>query len=302
MALAPPDLRDLRAGVRRPWYERLFRLFFNPRMQPVPAPGDGEPTRIAEIYTVRDLPALRSPLAGDTFDFLVRLRCAWRLRFPQNEPVIISRERLERLIAQRQQRLEFELEEAIRSITREHTVAECAAVEQAINDQLANGKAFDEGAFILHCAVRARVGMDPQIRETFRHAWLIEAINVNEQHTTRMEIGRIGERAQLWQELLDQLEEHTTSDAVLLAVRPQDKETLLSHLTDNGLPSGLEAALQFARETLASLQSSGPEEAAYRLEQAVRVLLEVHGAAAAEETATDDEPTEQNKSESGESQ
>jgi hypothetical protein len=262
--------------VRQPlsWHRRLL-IWLGFRSAPFPDDGGyvrhpsdpPEPLLTQSEYQIHDR-EFESPARGDGFNFSVKAHCIW-----QGTAAGLDSERLKMEMAKRRRDFDSELQSDVRAITRMHAPGDCAGVEQRINGELSYSWPID-GVGEITCTVRPLVGPDVAIRDVQRRAGLRGIQVAHDCEATHQRIDQLREDAALWRGLLEGWRgDQTTTDAIMLTLRPEDLETIVGRPSVT-IDTERQHLVAEVSRWLERVRDTGWEEALFGFDSALRRLTE----------------------------
>jgi len=226
-----------------------------------------QPQPVEDEYQFHEL-EFSSPALGDGFNFNVTARCTWH-----GTASVLDLERLRKEIVNRRREIAGELQAAVRTITRQHAPQACAEVERSINDELPYSWPVD-GVGKITCKVQALVEPDAAIRDAQRRTGLRSIEVAHEYEETRRRVHRLRDDVALWRELLEEWPgDRTTTDAIVLTLRPGELETIVSRPRVT-VDSERQRLIAEASRWLEGIRERGLEEALFGFDSALLRLLE----------------------------
>ncbi len=274
MSYVRPDPFDTPPQAAVPWYRRLFTGQLG-AADPAPPRFRGRDRltdppwgpRAIEVSDSQEV-HIQSPALGDAFVFEVTIHCTWLGRGHE-----LDGRRLQREIRDRQQQVEALFQATVGAITREHRPHACAEVERRINEELSTHSWPVNGGAEITCRGRATVGLDPAIRDMRREAGLRSVQLDVEREATRQQVERLRDQVALWRGLLSEwTSDPTVSDAVVLALRPDELENIAVRPQTMVDPER-ERLIAEASRWLERTQELEVEEMLFGFDSALRALM-----------------------------
>lgn len=287
MSHVPPDPSGMRRRSAVPWYRRVL-IWLGFRSAPLPEGdrpaglGDAPPipslVERPEISETREF-RCESPARGGGFDFNVLVHCTWDAKVldgtvPQFQMPQLQREVVRDQLTQREKEVAGSLEASVREITRRHGPMDCAAVERDIN---ALSYRWVDGGLEITCQLRAVVEPDVAIRDHLRRTSLRDIEIQDEETATRQRVELWRAQVAEWRKLLEEWPgDRTTSDAVVLTLRPEDIESVASRPQD-GVNAERERLIAEVNGWVERIQELGHEEGLFQVDSAIVRLMEYLG-------------------------